>query len=165
MPTGGGIVRDMNEKRELLRHAVAALAYRATRALENAPEEFASFAGAGRTPAQILAHMGDLFDWAISLVRGKQVWHNSDPLPWSEENERFFRLLGQFDAAVSGWEGTDEEIERLIQGPIADALTHVGQIAMMRRMAGCPTRGENFYVAAIHAGQVGADQPAPVRTF
>lgn len=165
MPTEGAIVLAMNEKQELLRHTVATLAYRAARALEKAPPEFAGFPGTGRTPAQILAHMGDLFDWAISLVRGNQTWHNSDPLPWTEENARFFRLLEEFDALLAGWEGKSDQIERLIQGPIADALTHVGQIAMMRRMAGCATKGENFYVAEIHAGQVGMNQPAPIRTF
>ena len=70
----------MDYDRELLRHTLATLAYRAARALEDAPESFAGFDGAGRQPAQILAHMGDLFDWALSMADGNQRWHDSEPL-------------------------------------------------------------------------------------
>jgi hypothetical protein len=155
----------MDEKRELLRHSLAALAYRATRALENAPEAFASFNGAGRQPVEILAHMGDLFDWALSIATGSQRWNNSQPLPWAEEQRRFFTSLKAFDSFLASQEPLHATIEKLLQGPVADALTHVGQLAMLRRLAGSPTRGENFYVAAIVAGKVGADQPAPVKPF
>jgi len=155
----------MDPKRELLRHTVAALAYRATRALEGAPDDFADFAGAGRTPARILAHMGDLFDWALSCVRGDERWHNSAPLRWSEEKQRFLSALTAFDSYLAGLEPIHGEMERLFQGPIADALTHVGQLAMLRRMAGSPIRGENFYRASVVAGQTGADQPAPIAPF
>jgi hypothetical protein len=155
----------MDEKRELLRHCLAALAYRATRALEGAPDGFAGFNGAGRTPAEILAHMGDLFDWSLSIAEGNQRWHNSKPLSWAEEQQRFFAALGAFDAYLASAEPLHAPIERLFQGPVADALTHAGQLAMLRRLAGAPTRGENFYVAAVAAGQVGADQPAPVKPF
>src|SRR6266567_2027025 len=155
----------MEEKREFLRHAVATLAYRANRALEDAPDDFALFSGGGRAPVQILAHIGDLFDWALSIVQGQQSWHNSKPLAWPDEVQRFFSALQAFDAHLASSEPLHAEVEPLFQGPIADALTHVGQIAMLRRMAGCPTRGENFYVAAIVKGQTGADQPAPIKTF
>jgi hypothetical protein len=155
----------MDEKRELLRHSLAALAYRATRALENAPEAFASFNGAGRQPAEILAHMGDLFDWALSIATGSQRWNSSKPLPWAEEQRRFFTSLKAFDSFLASQEPLHAPLEKLLQGPVADALTHVGQLAMLRRLAGSPTRGENFYVAAIVAGKVGADQPAPVKPF
>ena len=155
----------MNEKRELLRHSLAALAYRATRALEDAPEDFAGLIGAGRKPAEILAHMGDLFDWALSMAEGKQCWRNSQPLSWAEEKQRFFAALGAFDAYLASAEPLQASIERLLQGPVADALTHVGQLAMLRRLAGSPAIGENFYLAAIAVGQVGAEQPAPVKTF
>ena len=87
----------MNEKRELLRHTVASLAYRAARALDGAPDNFATFDGCGRQPIQILAHMGDLFDWALSSVQGSERWHNSTPLPWREEKARFFATLKAFD--------------------------------------------------------------------
>jgi hypothetical protein len=155
----------MDEKRALLRHTLATLAYRATRALDGAPEDFASFSGAGRQPAQILAHMGDLFDWALCMAAGKPAWHNSQPLAWAEEKQRFFAALAAFDAFLASPEPLHAPTERLFQGPVADALTHVGQLAMLRRLAGSPTRGENFYVAAIATGQVGAEQAAPVRTF
>lgn len=155
----------MDDNRALLRHALATLAYRATRALENAPESFAEFDGAGRRPAQIVAHMGDLFDWALSMAQGKQRWHNSQPLTWAAEQERFFAALAAFDAYVVSSEPMHAPVERLFQGPVADALTHVGQLAMQRRMAGAATRGENFYVAKIEAGQVSRDQPMPMKTF
>jgi hypothetical protein len=155
----------MDEKRELLRHSIAALAYRATRALEDAPASFASYDGAGRRPDQILAHMGDLFDWALSIAAGQQRWHNSEPLPWVEEQKRFFATLHAFDTYLESGQTLHAPIERLLQGPVADALTHVGQLAMLRRLAGSAARGENFYVAEIVVGQVGAEQAAPVKPF
>src|ERR1017187_4052988 len=151
----------MNEKRELLRHTLATLAYRAARALDGAPEIFAGFDGAGRRPELILAHMGDLFDWAMSMP----AWHNSKPLPWDAEKRRFFAALGKFDALLASGETLHAPEDRLFQGPVADALTHVGQLAMLRRLAGCPTHGENFYVAAIEKGKVGPEQAAPVKPF
>jgi len=155
----------MDERRELLRHTVASLAYRAARALENAPAEFAEFSGAGRLPVQILAHMGDLFEWALSAVQGNERWHTSKPYSWVTEQQRFFRCLHAFDAYLASNEPLYASAEALFQGPIADALTHVGQLAMLRRLAGCPNQGENFFVADVKAGQVGSEQPAPVQPF
>ena len=155
----------MNENRELLRHTVAALAYRAARALEGAPDTFATFDGCGRQPVKILAHMGDLFDWALSAVKGTERWHNSTPLPWPEEESRFFATLQAFDDYLASDAPLHASAAALFQGPIADALTHVGQLAMQRRLAGSPTRGENFFVATIAAGNLTADQPAPVQPF
>ena len=155
----------MSEKREFLRHALASLAYRASRALEGAPDEFGVFSGCERTPGQILAHMGDLFDWALSCVAGRENWHNSTPLPWPQEKARFFGALTAFDAYLAGPEPVHAELERLLQGPVADAINHVGQLAMMRRLAGYKIHGENFYVADIKAGQTGAEQPKPVKSF
>ena len=155
----------MDQHAELLRHSLAVLAYRATRALEDASEDFPAFDGAGRQPVQILAHMSDLFDWALSMANGRPQWNNSKPLTWSEETERFFTALGAFDALIASSEPLQAPIERLLQGPVADALTHVGQLALLRRLAGCPIRGENYYVASITCGQIGQTQPAPVRPF
>lgn len=149
----------------LLRHSLAALAYRANRALEDAPASFALFDGAGKTPAEILAHMGDLFDWALATAEGKPVWRDSQPLAWEAEQTRFFEALTAFDHFLGSGAELKGEPSRLLQGPIADALTHVGQLAMLRRMAGCPVKGENFYVAAIETGRTGADQPAPRKSF
>lgn len=155
----------MDEKRELLRHTLAALAYRASRALEGAPDEFAGFAMAGRTPVQILAHMSDLFDWAFSMAVGSGQWHATQPHGWRDEKQRFFSSLKTFDGFLASGGPMQAPIERLVQGPVADALTHVGQLAMLRRLAGSPTRGENFYVANIALGQVGAEQPEAVKRF
>ncbi|HEV7520045.1 MAG TPA: hypothetical protein VGP89_03035 [Candidatus Angelobacter sp.] len=153
--------------RQLLRHTVSTLAYRAGKTLRDAPESFATFAAADncRKPGQILAHMGDLFDWALSMVQGKQTWNDSAPLPWPQEAERFFKALEAFDAYLASEAPLAASPEKLFQGPVADALTHTGQIAILRRLAGCPIRGENYYRAEISAGRVGHDQAAPAREF
>ena len=155
----------MDEKRELLRHTLATLAYRANRALDGAPDSFAGFAGAGRMPGQILAHMGDLLEWALTAAVGKERWHASQPQKWRDEKQRFFQSLGALDAFLASGGPVQVPIEGLMQGPVTDAFTHVGQLAMLRRLSGTPTRGENFYLAAIAVGQVRADQPAPVQPF
>jgi hypothetical protein len=152
-------------KRELLRHTVATLAYRGEKTVRGAPAEFAAFAGAGRTPAQILAHVGDLLDWALSIARGRQQWHDSKPLPWEQEAPRFFAALKAFDDYLASAEPLQAPLERLFQGPVADALTHVGQLAMLRRLAGAPIVGENYFAADIVRGGVGAEQAPPKQTF
>jgi len=154
-------------ERALLRHTLATVAYRGSKALRNAPESFANYgSGAGgRTPAQILAHLGDLYDWAESLVAGKQVWKDSQPLSWEKEVERFFAALKKFDDYLSSDAEMHESPRALFQGPIADSLTHIGQIAMLRRIAGCAIKGENYHQAGIVAGRVGAEQAAPRREF
>jgi hypothetical protein len=151
----------------MLRHAVATLAYRAGKTLRGAPAEFADYrcGPTSRTPAQILAHMGDLLDWALTLANGKQAWHNSNPLPWDREVARFFAALESFDRRLASADPLGSPAEKLFQGPVADALTHAGQIAMLRRMAGCPMRGENYFKAKITAGRVGADQAPPAFEF
>jgi hypothetical protein len=156
-----------DSKLELFRHTLAALAYRAGKAVRNAPDSFAEFHGSEglRTPIQIVTHMGDLFDWALSIAKGKQFWQNSKPLPWKEEVERFFAALQTFDDFLASGAAADAPLEKLFQGPVADALTHVGQIALLRRMAGAPVKGENYFRAAITEGRVGADQAAPKLEF
>jgi len=154
-------------KRELLRHALATLAYRGGKAVRNAPEGFAVFhVDEGvRAPGQILAHIGDLMDWALSIAAGKQAWSNSRPLAWEKEVERFFAALKKFDDFLASSEPVQVPPEKLFQGPIADALTHVGQIAILRRLAGEPVKGENYFVAEITVGRVGAEQAAPKKEF
>ncbi len=149
-----------NEKRELLRHTVATLAYRGGKAVKDAPAEFKDFrvADGSRTPGEILAHVGDLLDWALSIAAGKQTWHNSTALSWDDECARFFAALEAFDSYLASDSPLAASPENLFQGPVADALTHVGQIAMLRRVAGGPIRGENYFKAEIEAGRVGADQ-------
>ena len=156
---------NQDPKRELLRHTLATLAYRGAKTVREAPASFADFSGAGRTPAQILAHLGDLLDWALSMSDGTRQWHDSKPLPWNQEADRFFAALKKFDDYVSSAETLQAPVEKLFQGPVADAPTHVGQLAMMRRLAGCSIKAENFYVADIVTGRVGADQTLPKRTF
>jgi hypothetical protein len=153
--------------RQFLRHTIATLAYRGGKALRGAPETFAEFriAESTRTPAQILAHIGDLLDWALSLAKGKQAWHDSAPPPWTDGVNRFFAALADLDAYLASDSPLGGPPEKIFQGPIADALTHVGQIAMLRRLAGSPVRGENYLRAAIAVGTVGADQPLPKSEF
>lgn len=153
--------------RDLLRHTVATLAYRANKAFRGASEDFAGFraSGTSRTPGEILAHMGDLFDWALSIAKGKQEWHDSPSLPWADGVKRFFAALEQFDAYLATEKPLAASAGKLFQGPIADALTHVGQIAMLRRLAAAPIRSENYFRAAITAGRVGPEQAAPRREF
>jgi hypothetical protein len=150
--------------RQMLRHALATLAYRGGKAVRGAPEGFAGFDACpgARTPGQILAHLGDLFDWACALADGHHRWRDADPLPWDDEVARFFAGLERFDRRLADGEPLGHPAEQLFQGPVADALTHVGQLAMLRRMAGAPIRGENYFKADIQAGRVGADQ-APGR--
>jgi hypothetical protein len=151
----------------MLRHTLATLAYRGGKAVRGAPPEFAAFRAAEgtRTPAQILAHIGDLLDWTVVLADGRYDWHSSTPLPWDQEVARFFGALEAADRRLASSDPLRCAEEKLFQGPIADALTHVGQIAMLRRMAGCPMRGENYFRAEITAGRVGGEQPAPVFEF
>jgi hypothetical protein len=154
-------------KRDLLRHTLATLAYRGGKAVRGAPAEFADYRAAGktRTPGQILCHISDLLDWARALAQGNEEWHDSAPLAWDAEVERFFSALARLDAQLASDAPLGCTAEKLFQGPIADALTHVGQIAMLRRMAGSPVRGENYSRAAISSGRVGAEQSAPSREF
>ena len=154
-------------KRELLRHTVATLAYRGGKAVRNAPAEFAEFRGcaSGRSAGQILAHLGDLLDWSLSIAQGKQTWRNSEPLSWDKETARFFAALKSFDDYLASAEPLHVPAEKLFQGPVADALTHVGQIAMLRRMAGGPVKGESYFVADVVVGRVGPEQAAPKREF
>ena len=153
--------------RQLLRHSVATIAYRCAKTLRGASPKFADFqcGQSSRTPAQILAHLGDLLDWALSMASGDQSWHDSKPLPWDAEAARFFASLKKFDDFLASNEPLHAPLERLFQGPLADALTHVGQLALLRRLAGSPIKGENYFKAEIQAGRVGADQAAPQREF
>jgi hypothetical protein len=151
------------ERRELLRHTLATLAYRGGKAVRGAPDSFAAFhlAATSRTPVQILAHIGDLLDWALSLVRGAETWRDSPPLAWPDEVSRFYEGLSRLDAALAAGAPKGATIEQLFQGPIADALTHVGQLTLLRRLAGSPIRGENYLRAEIASGRVGPVQEAP----
>jgi len=155
------------EPNAFLRHALATVAYRAGKTLRDAPPHFAAFEAAPgtRTPAQILAHMGDLLDWSCALADGGNAWHDSTPLPWPEESQRFFRGLETLDGRLASNAPLGCSSERLLAGPIADALTHTGQLAMLRRIAGAPIRSENYFAAHITAGRTGPDQATPDYEF
>jgi hypothetical protein len=149
----------------MLRHTLATLAYRAGKVLREAPAEFQAFrpSEGGRSAGQILAHMCDLMDWALSIAEGKEAWTDSRPVAWDADVKRFFDGLARFDACLAGPGAGKAPAERLFQGPVADAVSHVGQLAMMRRMAGAPIRGENYFKADITEGRIGFDQAAPKR--
>jgi hypothetical protein len=158
---------DLDPSVSLLRHILATLAYRGGKTLRGAPESFGSFRAAEstRTPAEILAHIGDLFDWALAIADGRMEWHDSTPLSWPDEIARFFATLARFDERLATGAPLGMTVEKLFQGPVADAFTHFGQIAMLRRMAGAPVRGESYFRAAIVAGRVGPEQAGPKREF
>jgi hypothetical protein len=148
-------------------HALATLAYRAAKPLRDAPVDFGSFRAAegSRSAGEILAHLGDLMDWALSLARGKEKWHNSKPQLWFDDVARFFAALSAVDQQLASGAAPGVAAERIFQGAIADSLTHVGQISMLRRLAGAPVRGENYAVALIEIGRTGPDQNAAVLEF
>ena len=137
-----------------LRHTVATLAFRFRKAVKDAPEGFGGVsAGPGcRTAAETLAHMGDLFDWGLKLCDGVHEWHDATPLPWEAECERFLTTLAAFDRRLES--GLLCPAERLFQGPVADALTHVGQLGTLRRLAGHPAGPKNYYKADIALGAI-----------
>src|ERR1700760_4628561 len=130
--------------RQLLRHTLATVAYRGSKALRGAPDSFANYGAPEKSAVQILAHIGDLYDWALSKAIGQEKWNNSTPLPWLEEIVRFHRTLAAFDDHLASDKPLHTPVETLFQGPIADSLTHIGQLAMMRRLAGCKMSGENY---------------------
>ena len=153
--------------RQMLRHTLATLAYRGGKAMRGAPEGFAAFDACpgARTPGQILAHVGDLLDWALSIAKGHEAWHNSPPQEWQADVARFFAGLQKLDTYLASEGALGARPEQIFQGAIADALTHVGQLAMLRRLAGAPIRAENYMRADIVAGRVGPDQTPPRREF
>ena len=154
-------------RRELLRHTLATLGYRGGKALRGAPPGFADFraGGTSRTAGQILSHLGDLLDWGLSIAKGKETWREGGPLPWERGAERFFAALLALDAQLASGAPLGASTENLFQGPIADALTHVGQIALLRRLAGAPVRGESYFRSDIVVGRVGPEQTAARREF
>lgn len=146
-------------KREVLRHMVATVAYRGGLAITDAPEGFATFRAheTTRTPGELLAHIGDLLEGSLHLVKGNLVYLSSAPLPWDEEITRFFSAVKEFDRYLAEEGSLACPVEKLVQGPIGDALTHVGQIVMLRRMAGSPIKPSGYFTAEIIPGEITRD--------
>jgi hypothetical protein len=162
MPTGAV---PTDEKRQVLRHFLAALAYRTQKALRDAPPDFGSFrAAAGvRTPTELVCHMTSVLGYARTFFIGGH--YRPELLPsLPAETERFHEML--VDLAGHLKSGTPLLLgmspERLLQGPFADAMTHAGQLAILRRLAGGPVAPENFIVAEIDGDRCGPQQAAPV---
>ena len=159
--------QSLRTKRELLRHGLATIAYRGAKVLRDAPKDFGMLKAGEttRSPAEILAHIGDLLDWASELVRGNSVWHNLAPGVWEDDVARFFAGVARLDEYFASDAAIGFSAEQLLQGPIADSLTHIGQLAMLRRLAGSPVKGESYFMADIVTGRVGPEQSAPRRQF
>ena len=146
---------------------MATLAYRGSKTMRDTPSGFSSFTCGGgcRSAGAILAHIGDLLDWGLSMANGQREWHDSEPQPWELDVARFHASLAAFDAYLASDQPLQAPVERLLQAPVADALTHIGQLAMMRRLAGSPIKGENYFIADIAVGRIGPDQVAPKREW
>ena len=153
--------------RTAVRHLAATLAYRAAKVLRDAPSDFAhsTFGDATRRPVRIVAHLADLMEWAVSLAQGGYTWKAGGSNDWGVEVRRFFDGLAELDHLLAADGPFAGSTDRLIQGPLADALTHVGQLAMLRGMAGAPIRPESYARAEIVVGRVGLDQAPPGKEF
>jgi hypothetical protein len=157
----------MSSAGEILRHVIATLAYRASKVLRDVPGEFGNttFGSTTRRPVLIVAHLADLMAWGITMTQGDVKWKPEGSDEWKTEVDRFFSGLFILDRLLSETSLPDRTVEQLIQGPIADALTHVGQLAMLRGMAGYPVRPESYARAEIVRGRVGPDQAPARREF
>ena len=155
------------DQRHLLRHLLATLAYRAAKVLRDAPAGFGNFSdrAARRTPVQLVAHMGDLMQWAIHMTKGESKWRAEGSADWDKEVRRFYALMQELDASLQTCDFKAYSPETLISGPLADALTHTGQLAMLRSGAGSPIRPESYAKAEIVVGRVGPNQAPPGKEF
>jgi hypothetical protein len=151
----------------LLRHALATVAYRGGKALRGVPEGFAGFKAGPktRTPGEILAHLGDLYDWALTQCEGHQTYRETPPRDWESDTQRFFTALGKVDAHLASGAPLGMAPTQFFQGAIADSLTHIGQINILRGIAGGSIRAENYCRAEIVAGRVSDEQAPPVMEF
>jgi hypothetical protein len=133
--------------------------------LRDVPDDFATLrvAPGTRTPHQILTHLGDLMEWAERMARGERRWQHVPQSEWQGARDRLFMGLAALDKALAESPVGSLPEAAIFQGPVADALTHVGQLAMLRGMAGTPVRPESYARAEIHVGVVGSEQ-SPHRT-
>jgi hypothetical protein len=150
-----------------LRQLAATLAYRAAKVLRDVPPEFAQFkcGESTRRPIDIVAHMADLMAWGVTIANAEIKWVAGGSDDWDREVARFFDGLALLDAKLAAEEPFKGSVDKMIQGPFADALTHVGQLALMRGMAGIAVRPESYARATIEPGRVGRDQAPPAYEF
>jgi hypothetical protein len=153
----------MFNERELIRHFVATIAYRATKALRDAPITYAEIsAGKGaRSAREIIHHITGVLTYAHSFFEHYESTYLEDQ-PWHTEIHRFYEVLSKLDRSLQERAPREVSVEQLLQGPLSDALAHVGQLLMLRRLAGSPVPSENFIYADITKGTVGPNQPEPV---
>ena len=146
--------------RSFLRHALATLAYRAGKTVRGTPEAFGLYRATPESPScvEILAHMGDLMDWVLRMVQGEPTWTTASPLPWEKEIARFYAALKALDDYLASEAPIRWDPGRVFQGGIADALTHTGQLAMLRRLSGFKMKGESYARSEIAVGRVGLEQ-------
>jgi len=154
----------VSEKREVLRHFLAALAYRTQKALRGAPDGFAEFRAGNdiRTPHELICHMRSVLGYARTFFVGG-VYDRPKPGDFADDISLFHEMLADLRSHLESdtpLTGTTEE--KLLQGPFSDAMTHAGQLAMLRRLFGDPVPPENFIVAAIDPQNVTSDQPEPI---
>ena len=149
--------------RLILRHLLATIAYRAGKAIRNTPDAFGQYRETpdSRSSVEIVSHMGDLMEWVLRMLRGEWLWTTAAPLPWDEEVARFFRTLKGVDDELASGAPIRWDPAKVIQGGLADALTHTGQLAMLRRLSGHRMKSESYARADIVTGRVGPDQTPP----
>ena len=156
----------MDRDRELLRHFLAAIAYRTQKAVRGAPDHYANFSAGNRTrsPVELLRHMTALMGYVQTHFVGGSYPTKPDQLStFQAEVARFHEMLGAVGEMLAGDAPCAISTEQLLQGPFADTMTHVGQLAMLRRLADSPVAPENFIYADIRADRLGPDQPPPAR--
>ena len=157
----------MSNDLRILRHMLSVIAYRGGKVLRDVPEGFGNtrVRDDTRSADEILAHINDVLHWGLTAAQGNQQWQGQHSGEWQVQVERFFDVLKQFDEALSLTGELPCSAERLLAGPLADSLTHIGQLSTLRKLAGSAVFGENYFVADIRTGCVGRDQAAPNREF
>jgi len=154
-------------ERALLRHTVATLAYRAEKVLREVPAGFANhrLGPHARTPLELVGHLADLIEWATRTAGGQMIWKAQSVGEWNADVDRFYAALAALDRFLASDAPLGYPAGVIFQGPIADALTHVGQLAMLRGIAGTPVRPESYARATIEVGHVGREQSSERREF
>ena len=156
----------MDRDRQLLRHFLAAIAYRTQKALRGAPDHYPTFSAGNRvrTPTELVRHMTALMGYVCTFFEGGTYPTKPEPLlSFKEEVDRFHRMIEAVGSLLASDAPCSITTEQLLQGPFADTMTHVGQLAMLRRLADSPVAPENFIYADIRADRLNADQPPPAR--